>query len=124
LRELEEDGTSKIDEFYSEGGLVEFVQYLMRQRKIIDYPIYIESEKNGVPVQVAMSYNSSYSENVVSYVNTINTYEGGTHVSGFRRHLTRTLKSYADKSGMLDKLKLDIAGMISGKGLLLLFQLK
>jgi DNA gyrase subunit B len=93
LRELEDDGTPRSDEFYSEGGLVEFVQYLDENKeKIIEYPIYIESEKNGVPVQVAMNYNSSYSENVVSYVNTINTYEGGSHVSGFRRALTRTSK--------------------------------
>ncbi|MDX5479291.1 MAG: DNA topoisomerase IV subunit B, partial [Cyclobacteriaceae bacterium] len=110
LREVE-DGQPRKDEFFSEGGLVEFVQYLDETReKIIDTPIYIEAEKNGVPVQVAMNYNSSYSENVVSYVNTINTYEGGTHVSGFRMALTRTLKSYADKSGMLDKLKIDISG--------------
>jgi DNA gyrase subunit B len=78
MRELEDDGTPKSQEFFSEGGLVEFVQYLDETKeKIIENPIYIESEKNGVPVQVAMSYNSSYSENVVSYVNTISTYEGG-----------------------------------------------
>src|SRR5690606_23154958 len=109
LREIDEEGNPRADEFFSEGGLVEFVDYLDGTRqKSIDTPIYIDTERNGVPVQVAMSYNTSYSENVVSYVNTINTYEGGTHVSGFRRALTRTLKSYADKSGMLDKLKLEI----------------
>jgi DNA gyrase subunit B len=125
LRELEDDGQPRSDEFYSEGGLVEFVQYLDETKeKIIDYPIYIETEKNGVPVQVAMSYNSSYSENVVSYVNTINTYEGGTHVSGFRMALTRTLKSYADKSGMLDKLKIDIAGDDFREGLTAVISVK
>ncbi len=124
LREVE-DGEPKRDEFYSEGGLVEFVQYLDETReKIIDYPIYIESDQNGVPVQVAMNYNSSYSENVVSYVNTINTYEGGTHVTGFRRALTRTLKSYADKSGMLDKLKLEVSGDDFREGLTAVISVK
>ncbi|ERM82357.1 hypothetical protein P872_18340 [Rhodonellum psychrophilum GCM71 = DSM 17998] len=125
MRDLEDDGKPKSDEFYSEGGLVEFVQYLDETKeKIISEPIYIESEKNGVPVQVAMSYNSSYSENVVSYVNTINTYEGGTHVSGFRRALTRTLKSYADKSGMLDKLKLEVSGDDFREGLTAVISVK
>jgi DNA gyrase subunit B len=125
LRELDEDGTPRSDEFYSEGGLVEFVQYLDENKeKIIENPIYIESEKNGVPVQVAMNYNSSYSENVVSYVNTINTHEGGTHVSGFRRALTRTLKSYADKSGMLDKLKLEVSGDDFREGLTAVISVK
>ncbi|WP_215223648.1 DNA topoisomerase (ATP-hydrolyzing) subunit B [Echinicola shivajiensis] len=125
MRELDEDGTPRSDEFYSEGGLVEFVEYLDETReKVISEPIYIESEKNGVPVQVAMSYNSSFSENVVSYVNTINTYEGGTHVSGFRRALTRTLKSYADKSGMLDKVKIDISGDDFREGLTAVISVK
>ncbi|HSF53614.1 MAG TPA: DNA topoisomerase (ATP-hydrolyzing) subunit B [Algoriphagus sp.] len=124
LREVE-DGVPKSDEFYSEGGLVEFVQYLDETReKIIDYPIYIESDQNGVPVQVAMNYNSSYAENVVSYVNTINTYEGGSHVTGFRRALTRTLKSYADKSGMLDKLKLEVSGDDFREGLTAVISVK
>jgi DNA gyrase subunit B len=124
LREIE-DGQPKSDEFFSEGGLVEFVQYLDETReKIIDYPIYIESEQNGVPVQVAMNYNSSYAENVVSYVNTINTYEGGSHVTGFRRALTRTLKSYADKSGMLDKLKLEVSGDDFREGLTAVISVK
>ena len=125
MRELEEDGTPRSDLFFSEGGLVEFVQYLDETReKIIEIPIYIDAEKNGVPVQVAMSYNSSYSENVVSYVNNINTYEGGTHVSGFRMALTRTLKSYADKSGMLDKLKIEIAGDDFREGLTAVISVK
>ncbi|MCH7411950.1 DNA topoisomerase (ATP-hydrolyzing) subunit B [Belliella sp. R4-6] len=125
MREIEDDGNPKSQEFFSEGGLVEFVQYLDETKeKIIEHPIYIESEKNGVPVQVAMSYNSSYSENVVSYVNTINTYEGGSHVSGFRRALTRTLKSYADKSGMLDKLKLEVSGDDFREGLTAVISVK
>ncbi len=124
LRDVE-DGVAKSDEFYSEGGLVEFVQYLDETReKIIDYPIYIEADQNGVPVQVAMNYNSSYAENVVSYVNTINTYEGGTHVTGFRRALTRTLKSYADKSGMLEKLKLEVSGDDFREGLTAVISVK
>jgi DNA gyrase subunit B len=124
LREIE-DGAPKRDEFFSEGGLVEFVQYLDETReKIIDHPIYIESDQNGVPVQVAMNYNSSYSENVVSYVNTINTYEVGSHVTGFRRALTRTLKSYADKSGMLDKLKLEVSGDDFREGLTAVISVK
>jgi DNA gyrase subunit B len=125
LREIEEDGKPKSDEFYSEGGLVEFVQYLDETKeKIISEPIYIESLDQDVPVQVAMSYNNSYSENVVSYVNTINTYEGGTHVTGFRRALTRTLKSYADKSGMLDKLKIEISGDDFREGLTAVISVK
>ena len=125
MRQLEDDGTPKSQEFFSEGGLVEFVQYLDETKeKIIENPIYIESEKNGVPVQVAMSYNSSYSENVVSYVNTINTYEGGSHVSGFRRALTRTLKNYADKSGLLDKLKLEVSGDDFREGLTAVISVK
>jgi DNA gyrase subunit B len=124
-RELEDDGSPKSDMFYSEGGLTEFVKYLDETRvKIIDEPIYIDTEKNGVPVQVAMNYNSSYTENVVSYVNTINTYEGGSHVSGFRRALTRTLKSYADKSGMLDKLKLEVSGDDFREGLTAVISVK
>ncbi|MDN3686318.1 DNA topoisomerase (ATP-hydrolyzing) subunit B [Cyclobacterium jeungdonense] len=125
LREKEEDGNFRSDEFFSEGGLVEFVEYLdENKQKIIESPIYIETEKNGVPVQVAMGYNNSYTENVVSYVNTINTYEGGTHVSGFRRALTRTLKSYADKSGMLDKVKLEISGDDFREGLTAVISVK
>ncbi|AKP54126.1 DNA topoisomerase (ATP-hydrolyzing) subunit B [Cyclobacterium amurskyense] len=124
-REKDDEGNFRSDDFYSEGGLVEFVEYLdENKQKIIETPIYIESEKNGVPVQVAMGYNNSYTENVVSYVNTINTYEGGTHVSGFRRALTRTLKSYADKSGMLDKVKLEISGDDFREGLTAVISVK
>lgn len=110
-RELDEEGKPLFEEFYSEGGLAEFVEYLDDTReKLIQSPIFIEGEKAGIPVQVAMNYNTSFSENVVSYVNNINTIEGGTHVAGFRRALTRTLKSYADKSGLLDKVKVEISG--------------
>ncbi|MDH5610528.1 MAG: ATP-binding protein, partial [Cyclobacteriaceae bacterium] len=105
-REKDEDGNDRSEEFLSEGGLVEFVNYLDEAReKLIPEPIYVEGDKGGIPVQVAMNYNTSYSEHVVSYVNNINTIEGGTHVAGFRRALTRTLKSYADKSGLLEKVK-------------------
>ncbi len=109
-RDSEEDD-SRIQEFYSEGGLSEFVAYLDNTREsLIPEPVFIEGDKGGVPVQVALSYNTSFSENVVSYVNNINTIEGGTHVSGFRRALTRTLKGYADKSGLLEKVKVEISG--------------
>ncbi len=102
----------KTNEFYSEEGLKEFVQYLdaTRGEKIVESIIYLDTEKNGVPVEVAMQYNNSFSENVHSYVNNINTHEGGTHLTGFRRALTRTLKKYADESGMLSKLKFEING--------------
>jgi DNA gyrase subunit B len=99
------------ESFFSEGGLREFVEFLDATReKLIDEPIYMEGEKQGIPVEVAMLYNSSYSENLHSYVNNINTHEGGTHVAGFRRGLTRTLKAYAEKSGMLSKVKFEISG--------------
>ena len=108
----DDDGKLREDHFYSEEGLKEFVKYLdaTRGTPIIDQIIYLDTEKNGVPVEVAMQYNDSFSENVHSYVNNINTIEGGTHLTGFRRALTRTLKKYADDSGMLAKLKFDING--------------
>ncbi|MFY7890438.1 MAG: DNA topoisomerase (ATP-hydrolyzing) subunit B [Spirosomataceae bacterium] len=125
LRDLDENGEPKSDTFFSEGGLREFVEYLDATReKIIADPIYMEGDKNGVPVQVAMLYNTSYSENVVSYVNNINTIEGGTHVAGFRGALTRTLKNYADKSGALDKLKIDIVGDDFREGLTAVISVK
>jgi DNA gyrase subunit B len=125
LRELDDDGKPKGDKFFSEGGLSEFVLYLDATRdKIIEAPIYMEGDKNGVPVQVAMMYNTSYSENVVSYVNNINTIEGGTHVAGFRGALTRTLKNYADKSGALEKLKIDIVGDDFREGLTAVISVK
>ena len=105
-------GKLREDHFYSEEGLKEFVKYLdaTRGEPIIESIIYLDTEKNGVPVEVAMQYNDSYSENVHSYVNNINTIEGGTHLTGFRRALTRTLKKYAEDSGMLSKVKFDING--------------
>lgn len=110
-REKNTDGEYIHDEFLSTDGLKEFVDFLdMNREKIIDEPIYIDTEKNGVPVEIALHYNTSYTENVHSYVNNINTHEGGTHLLGFRRGLTRTLKRYADDSGMLQKLKIDING--------------
>ncbi len=108
----DEEGKTREDHFYSEEGLKEFVTYLdaTRGTPIIDQIIYLDTEKNGVPVEVAMQYNDSFSENVHSYVNNINTIEGGTHLTGFRRALTRTLKKYAEDSGMLSKLKFEING--------------
>jgi DNA gyrase subunit B len=124
LRENGEDGQPKCDSFLSEGGLVEFVEYLDSTReKIIPEPIYVFSDK-GIPVEVAILYNNSYSENVVSYVNNINTIEGGTHVAGFRRALTRTLKAYADKSNMLDKVKIEISGDDFREGLTAIISVK
>ncbi|PLX25844.1 MAG: DNA topoisomerase (ATP-hydrolyzing) subunit B [Salinivirgaceae bacterium] len=110
-REKDDDGNFISDTFYSETGLPEFVEFLDKTRdKLINDIIHISTEKNGVPVEVAMQYNSSYNENIHSYVNNINTIEGGTHLTGFRRGMTRTLKNYAVESGMLDKLKFEIAG--------------
>ena len=99
------------EKFFSEGGLKEFVQFLDSTRDpILDDVIYVDGNKDNVPVEVAMIYNSSYTENIHSYVNNINTHEGGTHLAGFRRALTRTLKKYAESSGMLDKVKFEISG--------------
>ncbi len=110
-REKDDDGNFIKEVFHSERGLVDFIEYLDATReKLIPEPIYMEGEKNDVPVELAMMYNTSFTENIHSYVNNINTHEGGTHLAGFRRALTRTLKSYAEKSGMLDKIKFDIAG--------------
>jgi DNA gyrase subunit B len=107
----DEAGNLKEEDFYSEGGLREFVNYLDGTReKLLPEPIYVEGEKGGVPVEVAMTYNNGYTENLHSYVNNINTIEGGTHVAGFRRALTRTLKAYADKEGLLKNVKIEISG--------------
>lgn len=125
LRELDEEGKPLEEDFHSEGGLKEFVAFLDTNREaLLEEPIYMEGDKNGVPVQVAMSYNTSYTENVVSYVNNINTIEGGTHVAGFRGALTRTLKNYADKSGALEKLKIDISGDDFREGLTAVISVK
>ncbi|MDT8309799.1 MAG: DNA gyrase subunit B, partial [Bacteroidales bacterium] len=110
-REKDENGKVKHETFISKNGLADFITYLDASREaLIPETIAIEGEKDDVPIEVALRYNTSFSENIHSYVNNINTIEGGTHLSGFRRALTRTLKSYADKSGMLAKLKFDISG--------------
>lgn len=113
------------ENFYSEEGLREFVLFLDANREsLIENPICIETEKNEVPVEIALQYNTSFTENIHSYVNNINTIEGGTHLAGFRRGLTRTLKSYAEKSGMLAKLKFDISGDDFREGLTAIVSLK
>ncbi len=111
LRELDENDKPKSNVFYSEGGLKEFAQYIDRNREpLVADVIYFEGEREGIPVEVAMTYNTSYTENIQAYVNNINTHEGGTHLSGFRRGLTNTLKKYATDSGMLAKEKIEIDG--------------
>ena len=125
LRDKDENDIAKSLSFFSEGGLLEFVQYLDATReKLIEAPMYMEGEKQGIPVEVAMLYNNSYSENIHSYVNNINTHEGGTHLAGFRRGLTRTLKAYAEKSGMLAKVKFEIAGDDFREGLTAVISVK
>ena len=110
-RRTDAEGNFVKEEYFSEGGLKEFVTFLDGTREsILNDVIYFDGDKDGVPVEVAMVYNSSYTENVHSYVNNINTHEGGTHLSGFRRGLTRTLKKYADESGLLKKVKFEISG--------------
>ena len=120
-----EDGTFSTEEFYSEGGLREFVKYLDGTRvPIIPEPIYVDGNKQGIPVELALQYNDTYSENVHSYVNNINTIEGGTHVAGFRRGLTRTLKAYADKEGLLKNMKIEITGDDFREGLTAVISVK
>jgi DNA gyrase subunit B len=110
-RNKNEEGLAYSETFHSEGGLKEFVQYIdSGKEKLMEDIIHIEGEKSGIPVEVAMLYNNSYSESIQSYVNNINTHEGGTHLAGFRRGLTRTLKSYAEKNGLLSKVKFEISG--------------
>ena len=124
-REKDEKGDFVADTFKSEEGLKEFIRFLDETREpVIANVIHMEGEKNGIPVEVAMIYNTSYSENLHSYVNNINTHEGGTHLSGFRRGLTHTLKKYADASGMLTKLKFDIAGDDFREGLTAIISVK
>ncbi len=124
-RVTEEDGAFKGETFHSKEGLKEFIRFLDGNREmLIGDVISMEGEKNGIPVEVAMVYNTSYTENLHSYVNNINTHEGGTHLSGFRRGLTNTLKKYADASGMLDKLKFDIAGDDFREGLTAIISVK
>ena len=124
-REKDEKGEFVSETFFSEEGLSEFIKYLDETREpIMKSVIAFEGEKNGIPVEVAMIYNTSYAENLHSYVNNINTHEGGTHLTGFRRGLTHTLKKYADESGMLDKLKFDIAGDDFREGLTAIISVK
>lgn len=128
MREKQENGngdTYRHDEFYSETGLAEFVEYLDSTReRLIERPIFISTEKNDTPVDIALQYNTSFSENVHSYVNNINTIEGGTHLAGFRRGLTRTLKKYAEESGLTSKLKFDINGDDFREGLTAIVSIK
>jgi DNA gyrase subunit B len=124
-RELDENGVPRGEEFHSQIGLNEFVLYLEGTRQaLIPEPIYMENTKGSVPVEIAMMYNTSYGENVFSYVNNINTVEGGTHVQGFRAALTRTLKNYADKSGVLAKEKIEISGDDFREGLTAVISVK
>jgi DNA gyrase subunit B len=124
-RRTDDEGSFVKAEFVSEGGLKEFVKFLDGTREsILNDVIYFDGEKDGVPVEVAMVYNSSYTENVHSYVNNINTHEGGTHLSGFRRGLTRTLKKYADNSGLLKKVKFEISADDFREGLTAVISVK
>jgi DNA gyrase subunit B len=124
-REQDENGNYITNTFHSAEGLKDFLKYLDATRdSLLGEAICVEGEKNGMPIEVAMQYNSSFSENVHSYVNNINTHEGGTHLAGFRRALTRTLKNYADKSGMLTKLKFDINGDDFREGLTAIISVK
>jgi DNA gyrase subunit B len=110
-RDLDEAGVARKEVFFSQGGLKEFVTFIDGTReRLIPEPIYCESDKHGIPIEIAFQYNTGYAENLHSYVNNINTIEGGTHVAGFRRALTRTLKAYAIAQKLLDKVKIEIAG--------------
>jgi DNA gyrase subunit B len=124
-RHKDDKGEYITETFHSEEGLKEYIRFLDSTRvSIIEDIISMESEKGGIPVEVAMVYNDSYSENLFSYVNNINTHEGGTHLAGFRRGLTTTLKKYADNSGLLDKLKFDISGDDFREGLTAIISVK
>lgn len=124
-REQNEDGSYKSESYYSEDGLKEFVRYINRSKEsLVEDIIHITTEKQGIPVEVAMTYNTSYTENVYSYVNNINTIEGGTHLAGFRRGLTRTLKKYATDSKLLDKVKVEITGDDFREGLTAVVSIK
>ena len=124
-RHKKDDGEFEGEVFHSEEGLKEFIKFLDGNREpLMKDVIAFEGEKNDIPVEVAMIYNTSYAENLHSYVNNINTHEGGTHLSGFRRGLTHTLKKYADSSGMLDKLKFEISGDDFREGLTAIISVK
>ena len=124
-RAVKEDGTYRSETFHSKEGLKEFVRYIDRSKEeLIPDVIHIVTEKQGIPVEVAMTYNTSYNESVFSYVNDINTIEGGTHVAGFRRGLTRTLKKYAEDSKLLEKAKVEIQGDDFREGLTAVISIK
>jgi DNA gyrase subunit B len=124
-REKDENGEFLSERFYSDGGLKEFVSFIDENReKLLPEVIHMEGEKNDIPVEVAMHYNTTYVENIHSYVNNINTHEGGTHLAGFRRALTRTLKKYADESGMLTKEKVEVTGDDFREGLTAVISVK
>ena len=124
-RAQKEDGTYKTERFYSDSGLEEFVRYIDKAKEpLISEPIHIITEKQGIPIEIAMTYNTSYNENVFSYVNNINTIEGGTHLTGFRRGLSRTLKKYAEDSKMLEKVKVEISGDDFREGLTAVLSVK
>lgn len=120
-----ESGNIKSESFHSDNGLRDFIKYLDANRTpLMPEPIYIEGERQGIPIEIAMQYNNTFNENIHSYVNNINTHEGGTHLTGFRSGLTRTLKSYADKSGMLQKAKVEIGGDDFREGLTAIISVK
>jgi DNA gyrase subunit B len=124
-RHKDENGNFLSEDFYSTRGIVEFVEYLdSAKERLIETAIYVEGEKQGMPVEVAMLYNTSFNETILSYVNNINTHEGGTHLAGFRRGLTRTLKSYAEKNGLLSKVKFEISGDDFREGLTAVISVK
>lgn len=120
-----EDGSFVSDSYYSTEGLKEFIKFLDSTREpLIEESIYLDTEKEGIPVEVAMQYNTSFTENIHSYVNNINTIEGGTHLTGFRRALTRTLKKYAEDAGLLSKVKFEISGDDFREGLTAIVSVK
>lgn len=124
-RHPREDGSFKTEQFYSETGLEEFVLYIDKNKdSLIQDPIHIVTEKNGIPIEIALTYNDTYNENIFSYVNNINTIEGGTHLTGFRRGLSRTLKKYAEDSRMLEKVKVEISGDDFREGLTAVLSVK
>ena len=124
-RVINEDGSFKHETFYSEEGLREFVRFIESSREhLINDVIYLNTEKQNIPIEVAIMYNTGFSENIHSYVNNINTIEGGTHLAGFRRALTRTLKKYAEDSKMLEKVKIEISGDDFREGLTAVISVK
>ncbi len=124
LRQKDEEGNPKSEHFYSEEGLKDFIRYLDETREALTQIIHIETVKNDIPVEIALEYNTTFAENVFSYVNNINTHEGGTHLTGFKRGLTRTLKNYAEQSGLLAKKKITINGDDFREGLTAIVSVK